>query len=595
MTSKKETPRKPRTRLWALILVAVLLVGWFGVSKFLAPDIEEVPLSEIVAHIEEGDVESASIFDSSRTVEITLEDESVLRSGYPVFFGTELFDQLTEAGVETEATPVESGNLLETLLISIFPIVLIIGFLIYFMRGKAGGLNIGKLSKKRGAPVDVPETRFSDVAGADEVVSELREVTEFLQEPERFLAHGARVPRGFLLSGPPGTGKTLLARAVAGEAGVPFFALSGSDFVETFVGVGAGRMREIFEKAKEVERAIIFIDEIDAVGKARSSGVQTGANEERENTLNALLTEMDGFAQTSGIIVLAATNRPDILDPALTRPGRFDRKIVVPAPDRKGREQIFALHSKGLTLDESVDFASLGRRTPGLTGADISGLVNEAALESARSGSKTVTARHFESALQTTVLGRERRSAIISERDQEITAWHEAGHTVAAMLLEHAHDPVTVTIVPRGPAGGVTWMGGSDHDFMTRSQAHAQLVVAMAGRAAEEVILKGDFTQGAQGDLSSATSLASEMISRYGMGEKLVFLREGQYGSEDIHLLNSEISNMLERALLEARKLLEDERELLAAVALRLLEVETLSIDELREIEVKTTGVQPLP
>lgn len=569
-----------------LIMVLLLLLGWVLGAKLMSDPPKDVSLNEVIAHIESKEVKEASLSDGTRTIELTLKDGKKVTSGYPFSYGSTLFEKLDKQGVKTKTAPLTTDSLFSVILSSLLPVFVIVGFLFYFMR-KGGGLGIGRLSRKRANPVEVPETRFSDVAGAKEVVEELQEVTEFLKNPEKFTAHGARVPRGFLLSGPPGTGKTLLARAVAGEAGVPFFALSGSDFVETFVGVGAGRMRELFEKAKEAERAIIFIDEIDAVGKARAAGVQTGANEERENTLNALLTEMDGFSQNSGIIILAATNRPDVLDPALTRPGRFDRKIVVPAPDRGGREEIFKLHSRKLTLKEGVNFAGLARRTPGLTGADISSLVNEAALEAARRGDGQVGPEHFESALHTTVLGRERRSAIISERDQEITSWHEAGHTVAALIEPEAHDPVTVTIVPRGPAGGVTWMGGSENDFMTKTQAMAQLVVSMAGRAAEEILLKGDYTQGAQGDLQNATALASDMISRYGMGARLVSLPEERMSMGDMESLNNEVSALLQKALDKARGLLAENQNLLTLVAERLREVETLNLEEIRALKAQ--------
>lgn len=586
MTQNEQPKRSWFTKRLAILLsVLVLLIGFQVADRILNPGPEEVALTEVLAFIEDGEVKEAVVIDGTRTVELTLKNDDVVTSGYPVFFGTELVEKLSDADVKVEATPVTNGNVFVNIFISLIPFLLILGFLVFYMRGK-GGLGIGKLGKGRGVPVEVPETRFVDVAGVDEVVAELKEVTEFLQQPERFTASGARVPRGFLLAGPPGTGKTLLARAVAGEAGVPFFALSGSDFVETFVGVGAGRMRDLFEKAKAAGSAIIFIDEIDAVGKARSSGIQTGANEERENTLNALLTEMDGFSQTSGIIILAATNRSDILDPALTRPGRFDRKIIVPAPDKNGREQIFKLHAKGLKLADDVDFRGLAKRTPGLTGADIAGLVNEAALGAARNGEVIASQKDFENALQTTVLGRERRSAIISPRDQEITAWHEAGHTVAALLQKDAYDPVQVTIVPRGPAGGVTWMGGSEHDFMTRSQAYAQLVVSMAGRAAEEVLLGGDFTQGAQGDLSSATSLATDMIARYGMTESmLISLGEDRMTAGDLTRVNEEVSVLLFNALKEARTLLAENSELIEIIAKQLIIVETLHLEDLRKIE----------
>ena len=325
------------------------------------------------------------------------------------------------------------------------------------------------------------------------------------------------MPRGFLLVGPPGTGKTLLARAVAGEAGVPFYSAAGSDFSEMFVGVGAARVRDLFAKAKKTG-GIVFLDEIDSVGRARNGNAPGGgANDERESTLNALLVEMDGFSKENNVVIVAATNRPDILDPALTRAGRFDRQVTVAPPDRRGRTRLLDLYAKDRSMGPDVDFVALARRTPGLTGADICNLVNQAALEAARGKRGVINSGDFDEALATVVMGRARKSAIVTDRDREVTAWHEAGHTVAALVLPDANDPVQVTIVPRGPAGGVTWMGGDDNSFLTRSQARAQLVVALGGRAAEELLLDGDFTQGASGDLQSATGLATQMVTKWGM------------------------------------------------------------------------------
>lgn len=347
-------------------------------------------------------------------------------------------------------------------------------------------------------------------------MEELSEVVSFLHDPARFTAAGARMPRGFLLVGPPGTGKTLLARAVAGEAGVPFYSAAGSDFTEMFVGVGAARVRDLFAKAKSTG-GIVFLDELDSVGRARHGAAGSGASEERESTLNALLVEMDGFGKQDNVVVVAATNRPDVLDPALLRAGRFDRQVTVASPDRRGRTRLLRLYAQDRRVDPEVDFVALARRMPGLTGADIANVVNQAALEAARHHREVIQAADFEEALATVVMGRARRSAVVTDRDREVTAWHEAGHAVAALVLPEAHDPVQVTIVPRGPAGGVTWMGGDDHSFLTRSQARAKLAVAMAGRAAEELLLDGDFTQGASGDLASATSLATRMVTEWGM------------------------------------------------------------------------------
>jgi cell division protease FtsH len=535
----------------------------------------EVTLTGATTAIDAGKVAQMHLNDGSRRATLLLVNGVEVATSYPVGSGPELTKKAIDAGVRVTASPEKRGSLWLSLLLSLLPVALIIGFFVVFMGPRMG---FGRMRKDRAGPAEVPDTRFSDVAGADEAVADLAEVVEFLHSPERFRQAGAKVPRGFLLVGPPGTGKTLLARAVAGEAGVPFFALSGSDFVETFVGVGASRVRQVFSAARKHGRAIVFIDEIDAVGKARVSGPSGGGTEERENTLNQLLVEMDGFAQ-SGVIVLGATNRADVLDPALTRPGRFDRRITVPAPDRVGRTRILELYTRDRVFASDVDLVALARRTAGLTGADLAFLVNEAALEAARAGSEVTTAAHLDAALATAMMGRERRSAVITERDRHITAWHEAGHAVAALVLPHADDPVSVTIIPRGEAGGVTWMGGNDHAFVTRSEAEARLVVAMAGRAAEEVHLDGDFTQGAASDFASATNLALAMVTEYGMSDLGVARRSGQlqaHGAQADQVATA-VDALLDRALARAREVIADHAGLLEAVVRELLTEETVS------------------
>jgi cell division protease FtsH len=421
------------------------------------------------------------------------------------------------------------------------------------------------------------------------------EVVDLLRHPDRFTSAGANAPKGVLLAGPPGTGKTLLARALAGEAGVPFFALSGSDFVETFVGVGAGRVRKVFDRAKAKGQAIIFIDEIDAIGKARGSGPANGASEERENTLNQLLVEMDGFAG-SGVIVLGATNRHDVLDPALTRPGRFDRTVHVGLPDRVGRTRILEVHTASRTLADDVDLVGLARRTPGMSGAELEQLVNQAALEAARAASPAITAGHLDTALAITVLGRERRSAVITDRDRLITAHHEAGHALAALVLVHAEDPVSVTIVPRGGAGGVTWMGGNDHAYLTRREAVARLVVSMAGRAAEERLLDGDFTHGAAGDFSSATRLATQMVTEYGMSDLgVAAVNTDRMWGEEAAAVAAEVRRLLDDALRDARDLVRANADLLDRVVAELLVDETLSLADLRRLRAEVTAGGPAP
>ena len=573
------------------LLLAFSIVGVQAISRLRAePALPEVSLSGALNAIEDGKVARVHLDDGSRRATLILSNGTRVITTYPVGGGEDVANKAFDNGVKLTASPESSGrSMWFTLLFNLLPVVLLIGFFILFMGPRMG---IGKMGKSRRRPAEVPTTRFTDVVGVDEAVSELAEVVEFLHAPERFASAGARVPHGFLLVGPPGTGKTLLARAVAGEAGVPFFALSGSDFVETFVGVGASRVRQVFDAARKLGRAIIFIDEIDAVGKARTAGPSGGGAEERENTLNQLLVEMDGFTK-SGIIVLAATNRSDVLDPALTRPGRFDRRVVVPAPDRVGRTKILELYARTRRFAPDVDLVALGRRTPGLTGADLEFLVNEAALVAARRGSEVISAADLQDALATAVLGRERRSAVITDRDRRITAWHEAGHAVAALLLPHADDPVSVTIVPRGGAGGVTWMGGNDNSFLTRSEAEARLVVSMGGRAAEEIHLEGDFTQGAASDFSSATHLAVAMVTEYGMSDLGVASRSaltpGGVHSDEV---NATVSAMLDRALERARQVVAQNMILMQALVDQLLAEETVLRDELVVMAVRC-GARP--
>ncbi|MGH9177209.1 MAG: ATP-dependent zinc metalloprotease FtsH [Acidimicrobiales bacterium] len=578
-------PQRDKTR--SLGIQIAMLVALFGLVVFVVynllsagPEKEKVPevtLSGAVQAIEEGKVARLHLNDGSRRATLILVNGTEVQTAYPLGSGPALTTQAIESDVKVTASPNKTGTPWMSIILSLLPVLLLIGFFIFFM-GPKMGMNVGRLSKSRRSPADVPTTRFTDVAGADEAVSELRELVDFLYEPEKFTAAGAKMPRGVLLVGPPGTGKTLLARAVAGEAGVPFFALSGSDFVETFVGVGASRVRQVFAAARKLGRAIIFIDEIDAVGKTRSNNNNGSGAEERENTLNQLLVEMDGFSE-SGIIVLAATNRSDVLDAALTRPGRFDRRITVPAPDRVGRTKILELYARDRQFAPDVDLVSLARQTPGLTGADLAYLMNEAALEAARHGSGVVTAAHLHAALATAVMGRARTSAVVTERDRRITAWHEAGHAVAALLLPHADDPVSVTIVPRGVAGGVTWMGGNDNSFLTRSEAEARLVVAMAGRAAEELHLDGDYTQGAASDFASATSLALSMVSEYGMSDLGPTSRAAytHMGSGQADRIGEAVDRILEEALDHARRLIREHARLLEALVAELLVEETVS------------------
>lgn len=583
------TKGSKRSGRWLLVgLAAFLMLNVLTPGNDELPDTGvELPYSDVVELIRGGEVSSAWITSGPARVIVERDGEDNTFAFIPADTTDVIVGTLDNAGVTTQAIPAKQTSVLASLLLSMLPLLLIIGVVVLLAKrgglGGLGGLGGVGIGKSKAAPVEVPDVRFSDVAGIEEAVSDLREVVDFLHNPERYTRTGAKVPRGFLLVGGPGTGKTLLARAVAGEAGVPFFAITGSDFVEMFVGVGASRVRDLFAKIREQEKAILFIDEIDAVGKARGRGSQTGANDERENTLNQLLVEMDGFSERGSIIILAATNRADVLDPALLRPGRFDRRIIVPPPDRNGREQIFRLYALSRPFDENIDWSALAKRTPGLTGAEIEQMLNEAALEAARQNKAHITTEHVESALATTLLGRERRSAMVTERDRSIVAWHEAGHAIAALTLDGAEDPVQVTIVPRGAAGGVTWMGGSDNAFITRSQALAKLTVALAGRAAEEILLDGDFTQGAHGDLESATQLATEMVARYGMGRNLVarsgerLMFDGPVGEQ----IDSEVADILASSLTNARELLKDNELLLRLIVEGLLEHETLRLADL--------------
>lgn len=429
-----------------------------------------------------------------------------------------------------------------------------------------------------------PNVRFGDVKGADEAVAQVAEMADYLADPEKYEALGADLPRGCLLVGPPGTGKTLLAKALAGECGVDVYTANGSDFVEVFVGTGAKRVRDLYAAARASRKAVVFIDEVDAVARKRSDQSSISGAFESENTLLALLSELDGFHPGSAVITIAATNRPDVLDPALTRPGRLDRRIEVPLPDRRGREQILGVHAARVPLADSVDLAAVARNTPGFSGAQLKLTVNEAALGAARDGSSWVTQEHLAGAVALVAMGKARESALVTDADREVTAWHEAGHAVCALLLPQADDPVAVTIVPRGPAGGLTWMEGSDDQFVRLSKAKAQLTVALGGRAAELMLLDGDFTQGAAGDLQQATDLALQMTSQYGMTSLGLANRVGALARADADDVSRVVEELLAEALGAARELLEGNYELLTATVSALLEHESISGDQLRAL-----------
>ena len=505
-----------------------------------------------------------------------------------------LIKTLQDNGVEITAAPPEQPAWWMSLLGSAIPIIILVVLFFFIMQQTQGGggrvMNFGKSRAKLMGEGNV-KVSFKDVAGAEEAKQELEEVVEFLKDPGKFTTIGAKIPKGVLLAGPPGTGKTLLAKAVAGEAGVPFFTISGSDFVEMFVGVGASRVRDLFTQAKKNAPCIIFIDEIDAVGRQRGAGLG-GGHDEREQTLNQLLVEMDGFGANEGIITIAATNRPDILDPALLRPGRFDRQVIVGRPDLRGREAILKVHARNKPLADDVDLKTIAKKTPGFTGADLSNLLNEAALLAARLNKKVITMAEVEEASEKVSMGPERRSHIVSEKDRKLTAYHESGHAIVAHLLPHA-DPVhKVTIIPRGAAGGYTMMlPTEEQNYKTKSQLLADIRVALGGRIAEALILD-EISTGASGDLQSVTNTARAMVTRWGMSDELgpivfgeqqeqIFLgknlgHERNYSEEIAAKIDSEIHRIVEEAYKDVTKLLSDNEKFLHDMANALLEEETI-------------------
>lgn len=523
-----------------------------------------------------------------------------------------LIKTLTDNGVEITAAPPEQPSWWMSLLGSAIPIIILVVVFFFIMQQTQGGggrvMNFGKSRAKMMGDGNV-KVKFNDVAGAEEAKQELSEVVEFLKDPGKFTSIGATIPKGVLLAGPPGTGKTLLAKAVAGEAGVPFFTISGSDFVEMFVGVGASRVRDLFGQAKKNAPCIIFIDEIDAVGRQRGAGLG-GGHDEREQTLNQLLVEMDGFGANEGIITIAATNRPDILDPALLRPGRFDRQVVVGRPDLNGREAILKVHARNKPLADDVDLKIIAKKTPGFTGADLSNLLNEAALLAARNNNKVIAMADLEEASEKVSMGPERRSHIVSDKDRRLTAYHESGHAIVAHLLPHA-DPVhKVTIIPRGYAGGYTMMlPTEEQDYKTKSQLLADIRVALGGRVAESLVLN-EISTGASGDLQSVTNTARAMITRWGMSDTLgpivfgeqqeqVFLgrnlgHERNYSEEIAGKIDEEMHRMVDEAYRDVEKLLSDNIDFLHNMAKALLEEETIDAKAVANLHKYGTTKAPI-
>ena len=612
-------PKSLRNNIIPIILI-FLVIG-YAVTQFAntTRGATAATISKLVEEINQGKVKSIAVSAEGTTMRVAYKDESAVASivnKEDRIDVTELLrnygvtpDQMRAVTISVESVPVLAQ--LSNVLLWLLPTLLIAGFFLVTMRRAQSGadqaFSFGR-SRARRMNSENPVVTFADVAGCDEAKAELVEVVDFLKNPEKFIQLGARIPKGVLLIGPPGTGKTLLAKAIAGEAAVPFFSLSGSEFVELFVGVGASRVRDLFEQAKKSAPCIVFIDEIDAVGRMRGAGLG-GGNDEREQTLNQMLVEMDGFNTDTNVIIVAATNRVDILDPALLRPGRFDRRVMVDAPDVVGREAILRVHTRGKPVRTDVDLNVIARQTPGFTGADLENLVNEAAILAARTGKTEIAQVELQAAIEKVALGPERRSRLMSPREKEVVAYHEAGHAVAAALMPETELNVQkVTIIPRGMAGGVTWYAPATEDNListSRKRLEARLVPMLAGRAAEEIIFD-DVTAGAVSDLERVTTIARAMERQYGMSDELgpvsysernelVFLgreiAEGRSYSEKVaETIDSEVSNIVHRAYTRARALLGDNREKLVAVARALLERESLDPNEFRAV----MGMQPI-
>jgi len=589
-------------------IAVVLLLGW---SFFYFSDdtrgYKPVDTSVAMAQINSDNVKSAQIDDREQQLRLELKNGNAdtdnsdkVITKYPTGYAVPLFDALNAKNTKVN-TVVNQGSMLGSLLIYLLPLLLLVGLFVMFSRMQTGGrmgFGFGK-SRAKQLSKDMPKTTFADVAGVDEAVEELYEIKDFLQNPSRYQALGAKIPKGVLLYGPPGTGKTLLARAVAGEAGVPFFTISGSDFVEMFVGVGASRVRDLFEQAKQNSPCIIFVDEIDAVGRQRGAGLG-GGHDEREQTLNQLLVEMDGFGDRQGVILIAATNRPDILDPALLRPGRFDRQIPVSNPDLAGRRAVLRVHSQGKPIAPDADLDGLAKRTVGMSGADLANVVNEAALLTARENGTVITGPALEEAVDRVVGGPRRKSRIISEHEKKITAYHEGGHTLAAWAMPDIDPIYKVTILARGRTGGHAMaVPEDDKGLMTRSEMIARLVFAMGGRAAEELVFR-EPTTGAVSDIEQATKIARAMVTEYGMSSKLGAVRYGtehgdpflgrtmgtqaDYSHEVAQIIDDEVRKLIEAAHTEAWEILTEYRDVLDTLAGELLEKETLHRAELQAI-----------
>lgn len=578
-----------------IIMVIIWMFDLYGEKNSKPADIS---YTSFMQHVQQDEIKQVTIVDN--VISGKLKDGKEFSTVAPN--DSKLVEKLEAKKVDIKAELPPQPPWWMSILSSILPMLIIVGLWFMLMnQGGAGGGKVMNFGKSRARRYDEEKLKitFKDVAGADEAKQELEEVVEFLKHPQKYNDLGAKIPKGVLLYGPPGTGKTLLAKAVAGEAGVPFFSISGSDFVEMFVGVGASRVRDLFDQAKKSAPCIVFIDEIDAVGRQRGAGLG-GGHDEREQTLNQLLVEMDGFSANEGIIMIAATNRPDILDPALLRPGRFDRQIVVDRPDIKGRTEILKVHVKGKPIGQDVNLDVIAQRTPGFTGADLSNLVNEAALLTARKDKKAINMSEMEEAAERVIMGPERKSRVISDKEKRLTAYHEGGHTIVGMLLEHT-DPVhKVTIIPRGRAGGYTLsLPKEDKYYATRSEMLDELKVLLGGRVAEALVLK-EISSGASNDLQRATQLARQMICEYGMSENIgpvtfghrqdqVFLgrdiaRDKDYSEEVAAEIDKEVRSFMEDAYAATEKLLSDNIDKLHVIAKALMEKETLEEEEINQL-----------
>ena len=598
------------------ILVAIAAVTIFGQISSSGNQFTEINTSEAMAAITRGDVEAATIVDREQVIRLILkpgiavEGATQVEASYVTGQEPILVDLLSANPPPKDwDVTVPRTNIFVSILFTLGPILLLFFLLLFFLGQSQGGSRVFSFGRSRAKlhSNEVPQVTFADVAGADEAIEEFKEIKDFLASPKKYQEIGAKIPKGVLLFGPPGTGKTLLARAVAGEAKVPFYSISGSDFVEMFVGVGAARVRDLFKQAKENSPSIIFVDEIDAVGRHRGAGLG-GGHDEREQTLNQLLVEMDGFEPHDQVILIAATNRPDILDPALLRPGRFDRQIGIDRPDVKGREAIMKVHAKGKPLEKEIDLLAIARRTPGFTGADLANVLNEAALLTARENRKVISRDDVDEAIDRVMAGPQRKSRLMSEEERRVTAYHEGGHALVAHALPHT-DPVhKITIMPRGHALGYTMvLPDEDKYSITRNQMLDQLAYTMGGRAAEELVFH-DPTTGASNDIEKATALARAMVTQYGMTEKLGAIKLGtsdsapflgrDYGhqrdySEDIaSAVDQEIKSLIEGAHQEAYEILVENRSILDSLVEELLEKETLHKEEI-EVIFKRVAARP--